>query len=40
MPRLFFAAGIGDIERLKVQYASKCKDPDERGKGINLEREL
>ena len=38
MSRLFFAGGIGDIERLQVGYASECKVPDERGKENDLER--
>ena len=33
MHRLFFTGGIGDIQHLKVQYASECKVPNERGKG-------
>ena len=32
VPRLFFAGDIGDIQRLLVLYASKCKVPNERGK--------
>ena len=35
---LLFTGGIGDILRLQVQYASKCKVPNEKGKGIDLER--
>ena len=38
MPRLFFAEGIGDIQSLQVQYVSKCKVPNERRKGNDLER--
>ena len=38
MPRLFFAGGIGDIQRLREKYMSKCKVPKERGKGNDLER--
>ena len=38
MPRLFFAGGIGDMQRLQVRYVSECKVPNERGKGHDLER--
>ena len=38
MPRLFFSGGIGDIQRLQVQYMSKCKVLNERRKGNDLER--
>ena len=40
MPRLLFTGAIGDIQRLQVQYMSKCKVPNEKGKGNDLERVL
>ena len=38
MNRLFFTEGIGDIQRLQVQYMSKCKVPNGIRKGNDLER--
>ena len=38
MPRLFFAGDIGDIQRLKLQYISKCRVLNERGKVNDLEK--
>ena len=38
MSKLFFAGDIGDMQCLQVQYMSKCKVPNERGKGDDLGR--
>ena len=38
MPRLFFAGDIGDIQRLRVRFASECKLRNKREKKKGLER--